>query len=398
MTGPVVVRTDGEMCCDAALRFAAHEAAARSSELILVLSNRTRPDPDDGDRVGEVMLRPLDSEPTAIRALVRALGTPREALPRCRVAADGHGRFDLVIRTSTGSGAELIVMAQQTSLAHDRLLHRPSPADLARRTGIPVVVVPARDHARTAEGGEQARTDRDFPAAESRQRDPLERSPAPRASSATPMAKSAGSPVLPSPLEHGGAVILARHGRTELNARGLLRGHLDPPLDEVGVAEAAALGKSLADFLGAVPVLLIASSPLRRAMQTAAAVAAALPAPAPVVHPVSGLVDRDYGRWAGHSLAEVTANCGSIDHADGVETTSLVTARARAVLEEQRPLLSSGTVVLVAHDAVNRLLLASLDSGLGPADGIAQATACWNLLGFREGRWQVDRVNQGPPD
>ena len=34
-------------------------------------------------------------------------------------------------------------------------------------------------------------------------------------------------------------VFLARHGRTALNAEGRLRGLSDPPLDDVGLAEAA---------------------------------------------------------------------------------------------------------------------------------------------------------------
>jgi broad specificity phosphatase PhoE len=42
-------------------------------------------------------------------------------------------------------------------------------------------------------------------------------------------------------------VYLARHGRTALNAEGRLRGLSDPPLDEVGLAEAARLADVLAN-------------------------------------------------------------------------------------------------------------------------------------------------------
>ncbi|MGH2843820.1 MAG: histidine phosphatase family protein, partial [Solirubrobacteraceae bacterium] len=41
-------------------------------------------------------------------------------------------------------------------------------------------------------------------------------------------------------------VFLVRHGRTALNAAGVLRGHLDPPLDDVGVEEAGRLGELFA--------------------------------------------------------------------------------------------------------------------------------------------------------
>lgn len=40
----------------------------------------------------------------------------------------------------------------------------------------------------------------------------------------------------PSPV-----MILVRHGRTTLNATGRLRGHLDPPLHETGIADVARL-------------------------------------------------------------------------------------------------------------------------------------------------------------
>lgn len=192
-----------------------------------------------------------------------------------------------------------------------------------------------------------------------------------------------------------GVVILARHGRTELNAGGLLRGHLDPALDAVGEAEVRALGLAVAHVLAGRPVVRIVSSPLRRAIQTASAIAAALSA-APAVQAAQGLMDRDYSRWAGHSREEVEAQFGTVDAADGVEAAPAVTERARTVLDAQVPVLASGAVVLVAHDAVNRLLLASLDPSLGPADELGQSTACWNLLSYRDDTWRVDQIDRRP--
>ncbi len=57
---------------------------------------------------------------------------------------------------------------------------------------------------------------------------------------------------------------LVRHGRTTLNAQGLLQGRLDPSLDEVGHLQAAAM----AERIGEVDEVI--SSPLERATQTAA--------------------------------------------------------------------------------------------------------------------------------
>lgn len=189
-------------------------------------------------------------------------------------------------------------------------------------------------------------------------------------------------------------VVLARHGETVLNANGVLRGHLDPPLDDAGIEEVAALGAAIAALLAPHHPVRIITSPLQRAVQTAQAIAACTPAPVEVAQ---GLIDRDYGRWAGQSSEAVIATFGSLDAADGVEAPASVADRALAVLEAQRPLLASGSVVLVAHDVVNRLLLARLDPGLEPAEKIGQRTACWNVLAYHNGAWQVRRVDQKTP-
>lgn len=188
----------------------------------------------------------------------------------------------------------------------------------------------------------------------------------------------------------GPVVVLTRHGRTALNAAGELRGHLDPELDDVGQRGAEVLADSVAVLLRPREPVRIVTSPLRRAVQTAQAVAAASRAPVQVSH---GLIDRDYGPWAGHNQDEVVARFGSLDAADGVEPAEAVVRRARKVLDAQLPVLSTGPVVLVAHDAVNRLLLAALDPALGPPERIGQRTACWNLLVYREGGWQVSCVD-----
>ena len=90
-------------------------------------------------------------------------------------------------------------------------------------------------------------------------------------------------------------VILLRHGRTTSNAGGTLAGHQPTELDDVGRAQAAAVGDRLR-AAGIVPDLVV-SSPLIRCRQT---VAAALP-DAPVVEE-PGLVECDYGEWSGQSL------------------------------------------------------------------------------------------------
>lgn len=196
-------------------------------------------------------------------------------------------------------------------------------------------------------------------------------------------------------------LFLIRHGRTTLNADGKLRGHLDPPLDDVGTAEAMALASTLAVTLASTPTsnsnladtrpMRIVTSPLARARQTAEAIGRRNGSD-PIVE--KRLIDRDYGQWAGRRPDEVIAQWGTLDSAPGVEPAADVAERARAVLDEQIDWLRLGPVVLVAHDAVNRLLLRSLDPDLGAVDAIGQRTGCWNLLLHNDDGWQIQLIDQ----
>src|SRR4051794_28545063 len=72
------------------------------------------------------------------------------------------------------------------------------------------------------------------------------------------------------PGEH--TLILVRHGRTAENAGGRILGRRDPPLDDVGVAQAHAL----AEMVRCAPLAAVWASPLRRALRTAEIAGAAL--------------------------------------------------------------------------------------------------------------------------
>jgi broad specificity phosphatase PhoE len=64
-------------------------------------------------------------------------------------------------------------------------------------------------------------------------------------------------------------IYFVRHGETILNANGVLRGHLDPPLNRAGQLEAEALARAV----GPARPVLIVSSPLQRAVETAGFIA-----------------------------------------------------------------------------------------------------------------------------
>lgn len=60
-------------------------------------------------------------------------------------------------------------------------------------------------------------------------------------------------------------IVLVRHGRTYLNAEHRLQGRLDPPLDEIGVEQAKAVGAVIRERW---QVSRVVTSPLRRATET----------------------------------------------------------------------------------------------------------------------------------
>lgn len=184
-------------------------------------------------------------------------------------------------------------------------------------------------------------------------------------------------------------IYLARHGRTPLNAAGVLRGRLDPPLDQIGRRQAQCLGATL----GPLGITVIVASPLRRAVETAAAVAtqAGLSVETDV-----RLIDRGYGQWAGTRKELVEAQWGSLDSAPGVEPADEVRARAWEALNDLARRAAGGIALAVSHDVVNRLALVTVDPLLGDPALLPQETGCFNTLEEAGGRWTVVGINDMP--
>jgi broad specificity phosphatase PhoE len=130
-------------------------------------------------------------------------------------------------------------------------------------------------------------------------------------------------------------------------------------------------------------------------VETAAAIAEAARLPVDVDH---DLADRDYGCWAGRSQADAKSEFGSLEALPGIEAVESFAPRVTAAVARAADRAASGAVVVVAHDAVNRQVLASLVPSLGPAPGIAQRTGCWNELQCDGDRWFAPVVDAVPAD
>ena len=142
-----------------------------------------------------------------------------------------------------------------------------------------------------------------------------------------------------------------RHSTTAHNAAQIISGRIDEPLSDAG----RALAHELRDLLGPLGADTVASSPMRRARETAAIVTTA--SDGDIV--TSDLcVERDYGLLEGISPQEVATYAdrityiekGGIRHSlnpPGGESFEQVRARAEATSNSSHPSRTDG--ILVAH-------------------------------------------------
>jgi alpha-ribazole phosphatase len=140
-------------------------------------------------------------------------------------------------------------------------------------------------------------------------------------------------------------ILFVRHGETEANKQRLALGRADPPLTEHGAAQAAAL----AQRLQAEGFAVVRTSPLRRARETAAAIAAAAGAELVVD---DRLIELDYGEWDTRSFKDLPPAELARWRTDpsfappGGESLQAVTARIAAFCTE---LLPGPKVIAVSH-------------------------------------------------
>ncbi len=185
-------------------------------------------------------------------------------------------------------------------------------------------------------------------------------------------------------------IILVRHGQTEWNDGGAsgehFRGRIDIALNPTGVAQAHAVAERLASL----SVAAVYSSPLRRAMDTAAPIARRHGLE---VIPFPGLLDIDYGLWSGRSHKEVAGRWPDLYRRwltmpeqvriPGGECLDDVRRRVVEGLDGLLEKHDGQIVVLLGHQVVNKVLLCHL-LGLG-ADGfwrVRQDTGCINRCDY----------------
>jgi probable phosphoglycerate mutase len=160
-------------------------------------------------------------------------------------------------------------------------------------------------------------------------------------------------------------VVLVRHGVTDFTAQGRLdgRGGPDPRLNATGRAQAVAAGRAVASLVQGHPARVVTSS-LARAMETGAAVAAAIG-----VEPVVDAEwdEQSFGVWDGRSVEELVREevdaMRALRHdatyrpPGGESHDDLV---ARVVPAWERVVAQGGTTVVVCHRKPILVVLAHL--------------------------------------
>jgi broad specificity phosphatase PhoE len=164
-------------------------------------------------------------------------------------------------------------------------------------------------------------------------------------------------------------IVLVRHGRTAANAGGLLLGRADPPLDEEGTRQAAAL----ATVCAPLDVARIVTSPLGRCRQTAAAISAAVGPSAPV-EVDERWIELDYGQLDQRPLAEIPAATWAAWRSDvswqppGGESIAALGVRVRQGCEALADDARDRDVVVVSHVSPVK---AAVAWALGVGDDVA---------------------------
>lgn len=193
------------------------------------------------------------------------------------------------------------------------------------------------------------------------------------------------------------SIYLVRHGQTAWNKSEVFRGRADVPLNERGMREA----ELAAEYFRGIKVDAVYASPISRAMQTAEKIAGVCGVR---VLSLPGITDMSFGDWEGRAIREVESGFPDLFRVwreephllriPGGESLEEVRTRAVAALEEVIGKHEDGTVVMVSHRVITKVLICAV-LGLGNSHfwQIDQDAAAVNLIRCREGKYALSLMN-----
>jgi broad specificity phosphatase PhoE len=183
-------------------------------------------------------------------------------------------------------------------------------------------------------------------------------------------------------------IILIRHGETDWNAQRRYQGIADIPLNPTGIRQAHALARHMDGEAWDA----LFSSPLRRALDTARAVARAIAIPEQQILRRKDLMERGYGAAEGLTLEEREARWPEGDW-PGLESWESVAHRGMNALDEAATLHAGGRVLMVAHGGLINAVLATISGGeVGTGKTVIENTSRTTIL-HRGGEWEIGAIN-----
>lgn len=193
-------------------------------------------------------------------------------------------------------------------------------------------------------------------------------------------------------------LFLVRHGQTEPNRLNLALGRDDVPLNERGLWQAERVGRALARE----PLAAVYSSPLRRTLDTARAVAAPHGL---AVQIEQGLIEMDIGEADGLTFAEVrsrypglleawTSEEGPNQPMPGGERLVDVQKRAWATVQDLLARHGDEAVAAVTHNfVILSLLVHVLDIGLAQFRRLQHSVGAVSVVDFLPTHVLLVRMN-----
>jgi broad specificity phosphatase PhoE len=160
-------------------------------------------------------------------------------------------------------------------------------------------------------------------------------------------------------------IYLVRHGQNQDNANGILNGHRDEPLTDIGIQQAHEIADKIRDT--GIVFDKVYSSPLQRAYKTAEIITDTAHLPKPEV--VAELIERDFGVMTGKPQSQIVELCAPdilqtdtityFLNPEGAETFPQLLARTTQLLANIRTMHSDGNILLVTHGDCGKMIYAA---------------------------------------
>ena len=189
-------------------------------------------------------------------------------------------------------------------------------------------------------------------------------------------------------------IYLLRHGETDWNIEKRFQGRRDIPMNANGVQQIERSAQVLASLIPDVDVIL--SSPLVRAKKTAEIAADRLGYAKEdiVIEPM--FIERGFGEAEGVASEDLW-NEEVIARYAGVESLDDLCERAKSALEKVTEQYAGKTVLVAAHGAILRAVLAAV---LGRKNVYEVAkmkleSGCVHLLKYEDGAWSAFKCDIG---